>query len=169
MLPTRESACPVIPASCVRVNPSPRATATAPPLIIMWGKASDGSGPNALIFGGSTASVAGAAGSNSLTSDLTGVGGDTGITGGGSSDLGGTGSLGGDLGTSGPAATPRPSAGGGQALGATTPIASHGEPIKAGAIILAVIGAGLLAFGMRRLSDDVLTEQVGTSCPLDEV
>jgi uncharacterized protein (TIGR03382 family) len=46
-------------------------------------------------------------------------------------------------------------------------VAATGKPIKPGAIILGVLAAGLLAVGMRRLGDDVLAEQAGTTCPLD--
>lgn len=146
------------------------ATVTAPPLIIMFGKASDNSGPNAVIFGGSTASVKGSRQSSDLSSSVSDLTGGSSI--GGSSDLGGTGSIGDIGGTGSPSAVTPSRAGGssgGQQLGVTAPIASHGTPIGTGPIILAVIGAGLLAIGARRLSDDVLSEQVGTTCPLDEV
>jgi hypothetical protein len=53
------------------------------------------------------------------------------------------------------------------ALGPVQNAASSGKPVKPGAILLGVLGAGLLAVGMRRLGDNVLTEQAGSTCPLD--
>ena len=141
---------------------------TAPPLVITFG---DATTQQVLILGGATASVTSAGGGgdlSDLTSDLSSF--DSGDT--GSTDLGSTGSVEpgslSDSGSATPTATGKHSAGPGeQALNGET-IASHGKPIKTGAILLAVIGAGLLALGLRRLSDDVLTERAATSCPLDE-
>jgi len=143
---------------------------TAPPLIITFG---DPTSQQVMILGGATASVTSAGGGggdlSDLTSDLTSF--DSTDT--GSADLGSSGAIDtSSLSDSGPSATPTGTARrvgtGDQALGATQNLASHGKPIKTGAILLAVLGAGLLALGMRRLSDDVLAERAATSCPLDE-
>ena len=141
------------------------ATVTAGTLVISQG---EGDTLSTISFGGANASVTGQGGDSSSL-----LGGD--VTGGSTGDLtsGGTGSIG-DLGSSGDLPSGTSGGGGGtggggpQAVGQLQPIASHGKPLKAGSIILGVIGAGLLAFGMKRLSDDVLAEQVAqTTCSLD--
>ena len=137
-------------------------TVTAGSLVITQGEGDEGAGT--ISFGGAAVSV-------------TGQGGDVSDLLGGSSDLGGdtggdfssgTGSI--DVGSGGSSPLPTTSGGTGgtpQVIG-VQPIASHGKPIKAGAVILGLLGAGLLALGMRRLSDDVLAEQVEqTTCTLE--
>ena len=114
-------------------------------------------------FGGAAATVTGEGG------DVTALLGETtDLTGG---DLGGTGGSVGDLGGGGGGNVPAAGGGGGgndQAVGQLQPIASHGKAIRPGALILAILGAGLLAFGMKRLSDDVLAEQLQqTTCTLE--
>jgi hypothetical protein len=138
------------------------ATVTAGSLVITQGEGDEGAGT--ISFGGASASVTGEGGD---TSALLGESTDFGET----TDFGGgSGSLG-DLGGTGGGSVPSTGGGGGgndQAVGGLVPIASHGKPIKPGAIILAVLGAGFLAFGMKRLSDDVLAEQVQqTTCTLE--
>ena len=143
---------------------------TAPPVIITFG---DPTSQQVMILGGADATVTSAGGGGSdlsdLTSDLTSFDStDTGSTDLGSTSVVDTGSLSDTGSSSTPTATTHRAGTGDQALGATQNLASHGKPIKTGAILLAVIGAGLLALGMRRLSDDVLAERAATSCPLDE-
>lgn len=140
------------------------ATVTAGTLVISQG---EGDTLSTISFGGASASVTGQGGDSSslLGGDLTG--GSTGdVTGGGTASLG-------DLGSAGnlPSGGGAGAGGGGnaQAVGGLQPIASRGKPIKAGSIILGALGAGLLALGMKRLSDDVLAEQVQQmTCTLED-
>jgi hypothetical protein len=133
--------------------------------VIVIGYKSD-SGPFTMTIGGATATAQSGAGFDDLTSfdstDL-GTGGDLGVT---TGDLGSVGDLGTTGVDTGAATTPR-SGTGEVALGNTQNAAAGGKPLKPGAVILGVLAAGLLAFGMRRLGDGVLAEQAGTSCPLD--
>jgi len=135
-------------------------TVSAGSLVITQGEGEEGAGT--ISFGGATAMVTGEGGdATSLLGETTDFGGST--------DLGsGTGSVG-DIGGGGGDLPSAPSGGGNeQAVGGFQPIASRGEPVKPGAIILALVGAGLLAFGMKRLSDDVLAEQLQqTTCTLE--
>lgn len=137
-------------------------TVSAGSLVITQGEGEEGAGT--ISFGGAAAMVTGEGGDTSALLGETTDFGD-------SSDFGsGTGSLG-DIGGGGGGGADVPStpAGGGneQAIG-FQPIGSRGKPIRPGAIILAVVAAGLLAFGMKRLSDDVLAEQVRqTTCTLE--
>ncbi|MCU1381250.1 MAG: hypothetical protein JWN29_4233 [Acidimicrobiales bacterium] len=123
-------------------------------------------GPFTVTFGGAAASAQSAPGFGDLFGDFGGAfGGDV-----GAGPVGldaGTGSFG-DLGTTPVDAGTAPAAGGRPvALGPIQNAASRGKPVKAGALLLAVLGAGLLAVGLRRLGDNVLMEQAGTTCPLD--
>jgi hypothetical protein len=137
---------------------------TAGVLVIDW---KTSGGEFSATFGGSSASAQSSPGVGDLTGDLgaggLGAGTDLGATPVDSGSLGDLGSTPVDTGTA-------PSTGtgsGAQALGPTRNVAATGKPIKPGAIILGVLAAGLLAVGMRRLGDDVLAEQAGTTCPLD--
>src|SRR5439155_9570102 len=119
-------------------------------------------------FGGAQAAVAAAPGADDVAS-LTGeapadlglpasLGGgatpDTG-TGGGSASVGGTGSTTGAGAVNGGSDSGR----GRRAVGLDAVNASlGGTPVRPGSVVLGVIAAGLLAFGLRRLSDGVLAE-----------
>lgn len=150
------------------------ATVTAGSLIIT--QKSD-SGLSGYILGGAQAAVTGAAGLGDTALD---IGGDTGTGDGASFDSGTSSASGGgstiDIGStpaSGPdvASPTAPSAAAGPgevALGPTENVAAGGKPLKPAAVVFAMLGAGLLAIGMRRLSSNVLVEQAGTTCPLDE-
>jgi hypothetical protein len=132
------------------------------------------SGPFTITLGGAAVTADSGAGLGDLTDLTSDVGGDLS---GGSIDPGAVdaGSLGTDLGstpidTGVAPSVPGSGAGTGTgevALGPAENVAAGGKPVKPGAVILGVIAAALLAFGMRRLGDDVLTEQAGTTCPLD--
>jgi hypothetical protein len=123
------------------------------------------SGPFTVTFGGASAGAQSAPGLGDLFGDL---GGDLGAGTDAAAVDSSTGSLG-DLGTSPVDAGTAPIAGGNGpvALGPVQNAASSGKPVKPGAILLGVLAAGLLAVGMRRLGDNVLTEQAGSTCPLD--
>ena len=146
------------------------ANVTAGSLIIL--QESD-SGTTGYILGGAHAQVAAVPGDPSLLS-----GGDLGSTGG--LDSGGSGSLGdlgsdslGDLGSTGGTGTGTGSgsgSGGGNevALGGARNTGSTGEPLKPAPVIFALLGAFALAAGMRRLSDNVLSDQVAAiTCSLE--
>ena len=149
------------------------ATVTAGSVVFTW---TTPNGPNGVVFGGASASVNGGAGIDDLLDDLTGdfdaTGADTLPT--DSGGLGDLGSVGAPLDTG---ATDGPD------TGATTPAADDnevaldtqpavelgGRRLKAGEVVLGLLGAALVAVGMRRLSSDVLAERaVATACPLVE-
>jgi hypothetical protein len=137
------------------------ATVTAGTVVISQG---EGDTLSTISFGGASASVTGEGGDSTslLGDDVSGATGDF--------TSGGTGSVG-DFGSGDLPSTPSGGGGGGnpQAVGLLQPIATHGKPIKAGSIILGVLGAGFLAFGMKRLSDDVLAERIQqTTCTLED-
>ena len=143
------------------------AKVTAGSLIIT--QKSEGGGLGTLVFGGASAMATGAPGDPSLLTDVD-LGSDT------SFDTGSvdTGSTSFDTGTSSfdtggltdtgattvdtPLSTPTGGAAEEVALGPTRNAASGGKPIKAGAVLLGVVAAAFMAFGMRRLSDNVLVE-----------
>ena len=141
------------------------ATATAPSIIITHpGGTNPGGG---IILGGATAQVTGAPSLDDLLGDVvTDVdGGDLGSTG-GTGDLGNT-----DVGSVVPD-TPAPttdtgsSSSGGVAISPQNTVAT-GKPIQPIVVILALFGAGLMALGARRLTDEVLAERAAAiSCPL---
>ena len=118
-----------------------------------------------LIFGGAKASVTGAPGDSSVVDDLLGGSFDSSS----SFDSGGAAFT--DVGSAPVVDVPSSSgtgAGNGEvALGPTENAVSKGRPIRPGAVLLGVLAAGLLAVGMKRLSDEALVERAGTSCPLD--
>lgn len=131
------------------------------------------SGTTGFILGGAHAQVTAVPGDPSLLS-----GGDLGSTGGfdaggGSGSLGdlGAGSL--DIGSGGGAGMGSGSggtAGDGDevALGGARNAGSTGDPLKPAPVVFAVLAAFALAAGMRRLSDNVLSEQVAAiTCSLE--
>jgi hypothetical protein len=139
----------------------------------------DDSGQTILKVGGATASVTGAPGFD-MDFDVGDVGGDFdsgGFDGGGFGpgpaadfDTGASSDFGTDL---GPVDAPAVD-GTGSDTGAaemalpTQRTVATGDPIRPGAVLFALFGAGLFALGMRRLSDTVLAEQVAVAaCPLE--
>jgi hypothetical protein len=139
-------------------------TVTAGSLVITQGEGDQGAGT--IAFGGATVSVTGQGGDPSSllgeTTDLTG-GGDFGSGTGSLDDFGP--STGGNLPSGG---TGDSGGNGPQAVGQLQPISSKGKPIRPAAVIFGLLGAGFLALGMKRLSDDVLAEQVQqTTCTLE--
>jgi hypothetical protein len=128
-------------------------------------------GPFTITLGGASVSALSAPGFDDLAGDF---GGDVGA---GATDVGlgtdtGLGS-GGDFATTplDPGTSPVAGGSGGTgtvALGPVKRTSTSGKPVKPGAILLGVVGAGLLAVGMRRLGDNVLMEQAGSTCPLGE-
>jgi len=139
------------------------ASVTAGSLIIL--QKSD-SGVTGFILGGSHAQVSAAIGDASALAGLD----DTGSLGGADSGLG---SSSGSLDGTGPSLGGTPSGsgksgGGPVALGNAQNTSSNGVPVKPAPVIFGLIAAFALAAGMRRLSDQVLAEQVtATTCSLD--
>jgi hypothetical protein len=121
------------------------------------------SGVTGYIFGGSQASVTAAPGSGDLLSGLGGdefSGGTDGVGSGSLSDVGG-------VSPSGPSSG-APGGNGPVAIGPIKNASSGGKPVRPGAVVLGALAAVFLAVGMRRLSDDVLTERAAaTSCSLE--
>jgi hypothetical protein len=141
------------------------ATVTAGSLIISHEP--PGGGIGTIVFGGSTAQVAGAPGDANLLSDLTGGAGGTGGSALGSTGTGSVGDVGGvtpSAPVTGSGAKP-----GAVSLGAPKNASSKGTPVRPGTVVLGTLAAVFLAAGMRRLSDDVLAERVAaTTCSLEE-
>ena len=146
------------------------ATASAPSIIITHpGGTNPGGG---IILGGANAQVTGAPSLDDLLGGVVDVGGggaDLGGSTGGGGDLGGGT---GDVGDLGPDTSPDTDTGASNAGGVAFSPASSvtpGKPIQPIVVILALFGAGLMALGARRLTDEVLTERAAAiSCPLVE-
>ncbi|MCU1372759.1 MAG: hypothetical protein JWO68_45 [Actinomycetia bacterium] len=119
-------------------------------------------GPFTITFGGASASAQSAPGFD-FASDLSGsdLGAGTAVVDTGTSSLGDLGTPSVDPGTA-PAANAGP-----VALGPLQRTSTSGRPVRPGAILLGVLAAGMLAVGMRRLGDNVLMEQAGSTCSLE--
>lgn len=127
-------------------------------------------GPFTVTLGGASATARSSPGLGAFDDTATDLGtGDLGTGDLSGSDFGG-GSLGSepiDLGTAGEGSGTAGGSGREVALGAARNAAAGGKPVRGGAVLLGILGAGLLAVGMRRLGDGVLAEQAGTTCTLE--
>jgi hypothetical protein len=155
------------------------ASVTAGSLIISW---ATGAGNPTFVWtvGGAQASVAATPGDESpsiadLGTSVAGGPADTGSSG----DLasldtspsgvspGGLGVASGVAGSGSPVA-PTGSAGNNKETPFTNATAFGARPTTFGWVLLALIAAGLVAFGLRRLTDDLLAERAASVCPLDQ-
>jgi hypothetical protein len=147
------------------------ATVNAGSLLITW---TTPGGTFAVVLGGARAAATAGPSVDDVAGDVTGAVGDATGTGdrGGVTDsgLGDTGAVGVDAPATGDdSPAPSPSTTGArrpEATLRTQPIAAVSRPVTAGWVALGVLAAGLLGFGMKRLSDDVLAERAAT-CPLE--
>jgi hypothetical protein len=156
------------------------AAVTAGSLIITFATGA-GNPTFVMTLGGAEASVAAIPGDESPSiADLgTSVAGGPSDTG-GSGDLasldtsptgvspGGLGVASGVAGSGSPVAPSGASSGGDKETSLANATAFAAKPTTLGWVLLALIAAGLLAFGLRRLTDDLLAERAASVCPLDQ-
>ena len=74
----------------------------------------------------------------------------------------------GETGSATPAASTKTPVAGASPTRPALKLTGYGKIIKPGSVVLGIVAAGLMALGMRRLSDQILAAPVAAQCPLAE-
>ena len=167
------------------------ATVTAGSLIITWKQKGSTLG---VVLGGARAAVTGVAGSSDTVASTPAAGSGTTAPGGGTTGgttaapAAGSGTSVGSGATAAVATSAAPSSfagvvtplanapapvsgnvgSGTTPVIAASPIVAHGKLVRPGSVVLGLAAVGLLAVGMRRLSDSILDAETGPACPLQQ-